>query len=122
MLAKRRKIIIVLLLLIIPFVCLCKSVHFRSRAMDPIEIMLVNLKNLNKRGKHEEMVREYEQLLKKYPEHRDVLYPLAWAYYKTGEYQKAEKYVDLYLHHNPYYPEYQNKYISLIKKAAENAL
>lgn len=68
---------------------------------------------------HAEMLLAYKKLCDKYPERTDLLYPLGWAYHKTGNSKKGYALMERYTEANPFHPEWQNYYIEAVKKKAK---
>ena len=85
----RQRNLLIMLLLLIPAVCLIRAVHFRFMCLEPFDIIWVRLQQYNEKNEHTRMVRAYKTLTEKYPSRTDLLYPLGWAYYKTGHYAEA---------------------------------
>jgi tetratricopeptide (TPR) repeat protein len=120
MLYTRKKL--VFLLALIPFICLAWSIRFRLKSIGPLDIAYVRLQDYNSKGQYHEMQRAYKRLATKYPTRTELLYPLGWAYYKTGHIAEAYDCMRQYMLGNPYYPEWQKQYIKRIQKAAMDAL
>ena len=116
----KKKILITLLLLIIPTICVARTISFRLSSMDHFDIRYVKKQDYNQRGMHKEMAEAYEQLVAKYPERTDLLYPLGWAYYKTGRLSEGALCMEKYTNEIPYHSEWQDYYIQKVRKAGRN--
>lgn len=112
---------VILLLCLIPFLCFLKAIHFRLVSIGPFDIAYVRSQNFNQTGQYASMLKAYQRLVQKYPTRTELLYPLGWAYYKTGNPVKAYDCMRDYTSSNPYYPKWQKYYIETIRKAALDA-
>lgn len=57
--------------------------------------------SLMRLGKYEEVITEMLKAIDRHGRHRKVILNIAKAYYKTGEYEKAEQYYKEYIKNNP---------------------